>query len=53
LTGVEPHVAFALAEDPYAGFTPASVASHFDALRNWVTDRIAIVLTQVSETCRH
>lgn len=49
LTSVEPHVAFALAEDPYAGFTPASVAAHFDALRNWVTDRIAIVLNQVSE----
>jgi hypothetical protein len=49
LTNVEPQVAFALAEDPYAGFTPASAASHFDALRNWVTDRIAIVLTQVDE----
>ncbi|MGH7320092.1 MAG: CotH kinase family protein [Candidatus Rokuibacteriota bacterium] len=49
LTDVEAVVTRALATDPYAGFgSAAAVATHFESLRQWISERIVAVLGQVS-----
>ncbi|MCH7720246.1 MAG: lamin tail domain-containing protein [Planctomycetes bacterium] len=47
LDAVEPVLTEALEADPLAIPDGASVAKHFEGLRNWVTDRVTVVMGEI------